>query len=302
MKSRIRQIIFFVLGLGLCLFPLISGIVEKGRQKDIVKTYKDDVGKEADVEKILRDAEDYNNILNQTQGAVVGNLTDTVLSDESYNRHLNIGENGIMGAIEIPKINVNLPIWHVTEEVSLSNGAGHLQGSSFPVGGKSTRSVLTSHRGLPSSKLFTRLDELKKGDLFYIQVCGKTLAYQVSNIEVIEPEEIDRLRIISGKDIVTLVTCTPYGINTHRLVVDGERVAYKKAVYDDIKPEMLSVREMFFFLLPFVFIAMGIFKMRKREKRRCKRYGKRETIHTLYYDMHSDGVSCGRKRTGRRKR
>lgn len=179
-------------------------------------------------------------MLNQTQGAVVGDIDQNLLSESSYYSQLSVGEKGVMGALEIPEINVNLPIRHGTSEEVISGGVGHLQGSSLPAGGENTRSILTSHRGLPSSKLFTRLDELKKGDLFFVNVCDEIMAYRVCEILVIAPDEMERLAIIPGKDLVSLVTCTPYGLNTHRPVVTGERVPYQKKVYDSISPNMFS--------------------------------------------------------------
>ena len=174
----------------------------------------------------------------------MGDIGNRELSDESYQELLNLSENGIMGTLQIPKINVNLPIYHGTDEEVLKNGIGHLQGSGLPVGGANTHCVLTGHRGLPNSKLFTRLDELENGDLFFIDVCGTKMAYQVKNLQIIKPEEVDCLNIEAEKDLVSLVTCTPYGINTHRLVVTGERISYQKGEEKKIKGKMMSVREL----------------------------------------------------------
>ena len=150
-----------------------------------------------------------------------------MLRKEHYETLLNVSQTGIMGTLSIPKINVELPIYHETEEEVLAAGAGHMEGTALPVGGENTRCVLTGHRGLPSSKLFTRLDEMKE-DLFFLDVCEKTFAYEVSEIEVIEPEDIQAIEPKRGEDLVSLVTCTPYGLNTHRLVVTGRRVATRK--------------------------------------------------------------------------
>lgn len=163
-----------------------------------------------------------------------------------------------MGSLDIPKINVELPIYHGTDDTALSNGIGHLQGTSLPTGGENTHCVLTGHRGLPSSKLLIRLDEMKEGDLFFLRIGNDTLAYKVCKIQVVEPEDVSALQIEAGQDLVTLVTCTPYGINTHRLLVTGKRVEYKKAQHDAIKQELPSARELIFFCLPFLFAAVAI--------------------------------------------
>ena len=178
---------------------------------------------------------------------------------------------GVMGSIEIPKIGVDLPIYHGTDDDVLSNGIGHLEGTSLPVGGASTHCVLTGHRGLPNSKLFTRLDEIEENDLFYLNIFGETLAYKVNQIEVIEPDEVDKLNIQEGKDLVSLITCTPYGLNTHRLVVTGERVSYEKKVYENIKPNMLSGRELIFGALPFIFIGIQLISFIRQKMKERKR-------------------------------
>lgn len=154
-----------------------------------------------------------------------------------------------------------------TDDTALSNGIGHLQGTSLPVGGANTHCVLTGHRGLPSSKLLIRLDEMVEGDLFFLRIGNETLAYKVNKIQIVEPEDVSGLQIEAGEDLVTLVTCTPYGINTHRLLVTGKRVEYKKAQHDAIKQELPSARELIFFLLPFLFaaIAIGLYLWNRRE-------------------------------------
>lgn len=288
------------MGMCLCTYPIIRSYVEANEQKNIIGTYEQIVAKEEKLEQVFQDAKTYNEMLNQSKGALVGDLNHTILSDESYRKQLKFNENGIMGAIEIPKIHVDLPIWHGTEEDVISNGAGHLQGSSLPIGGESTRCVLTSHRGLPSAKLFTRLDELKKGDLFYLHVCGEVFAYQVSTIEIIEPDELEKLNIIAGKDIVSLVTCTPYGINTQRLVVNGERVEYSEKVYEKIEPKFLSFREMIFLLLPFLFAGTALVKY-VMDRRRRKKYEKQER-YRVSDTLHFGNVNDGKHGNGKRRR
>lgn len=271
MKNRIMTMICFVVGLTLCSYPLVRSLIERHAQEETVTTYRKDMIESAELEETLERAKYYNSMLSQVGQASVGDLSETVLSEESYRSQLVIGENGVMGSLEIPKINVNLPIRHGTSEEVISNGVGHFEVSSLPVGGENTRCVLTSHRGLPSSKLFTRLDELKKGDLFFLVVCGEILAYQIYDIQVMEPEAADELPILDGRDIVSLITCTPYGLNTHRLVVSGERVSYEKKVHENIKPQMFSVRELIFSILPFVFVTvMAGMNIRNRRRRRRK--------------------------------
>ena len=145
-------------------------------------------------------------------------------NDKEYQSLLDAG-SGVMGTIKVPKQSIDLPIYHGTSEEALASGAGHLYGTSLPVGGKSTHSVITGHRGLVEAMMFTRLDEVKKGDFFYIEVMGETLAYKVDSISVILPDDTSKLKIVPGEDRVTLMTCTPYGVNTHRLLISGHRVA-----------------------------------------------------------------------------
>ena len=245
------------------------------QQNNTISTYESKV-KHTDKAKIneqIQKAHNYNDMLFQTMGASVGDINTDILSDESYENILNLTGKGIMGSIEIPKIGVDLPIYHGTSDDVLSNGVGHLQNSSFPVGGENTRTVLTGHRGLPNAKLFTRLDELKKDDLFYIRVGNKTLAYQIYKIEIVKKEEApDVLGIEEGKDLATLLTCTPYGINTQRLILTGKRVPYSEKKKEAIEPEMMSWRELLFTALPFVivFILLVKYVLKKRKERRLR--------------------------------
>lgn len=281
MKSIIKAIketswtvrILVIIGIGLCSVPLVSSIHSGIQQNNMISTYESEV-KQTDKSKVkeqIQSAQKYNDMLFQTRGASVGNIDTEILSDENYESILNLTGKGIMGSIEIPKIGVDLPIYHGTDDDALNNGVGHLQNSSFPVGGENTRTVLTGHRGLPNAKLFTRLDELKKDDLFYIHVGNKTLAYQIYKIEIVKKEEApDVLGIEEGKDLATLLTCTPYGVNTHRLILTGKRVPYSEKKKEAIEPEMMSWRELLFTALPFLIVFMlivrFIFKTRKERK------------------------------------
>lgn len=258
MKKWVKRTLFLI-GFLLCVFPLISNVVEQRRQNDAVATYKKAVEdtKKDDLTEIWNQAQEYNTLLYQSQGAVVDDVD--LLSDEEYNCQLNASETGVMGSLDIPKINVNLPIYHGTDEESLANGVGHIQGTSLPVGGENTHAVLSGHRGLPSSKLLVRLDEMEEGDYFFIRTCDQTLAYKVIKIEVVEPDEVEILQIQSGEDLVSLVTCTPYGINTHRLIVTGTRVEYEETEYETIRESVPSVRELLLTALPFAFLGVILF-------------------------------------------
>lgn len=269
-KFLVRAV--FVVGFMICSYPLASNVVEGFYQKDALSTYNQTVNNTnaQALEENYKKSEEYNNVLFNQRFATVGQGGSSILSEDSYNSILNMG-NGVMGSVEIPKINVNLPIYHGTSDEVLSVGVGHVYGSSLPVGGINTRSVLTGHRGLPNAKLFTRLDEIVEGDLFFVRVLNDTLAYKVSDIMVIEPEDVDSVDIVEGKDLVSLITCTPYGLNTHRLVVTGERVPYEPEVHESIKQETMSYRELLFAGIPFIFcgvvIAMKVKDSRKNKKK-----------------------------------
>lgn len=269
MRKKLGMGVLFVIGFALCCLPIIWNVIEQRHQSDAVATYQNAVSKKDDtkLKEIMENARAYNDMLYQTGGAIVDNSDTEILSDESYQNQLDISGNGTMGSLDIPKINVELPIYHGTDDAVLSNGVGHLQGTSLPIGGENTHCVLTGHRGLPSSKLLIRLDEMKKGDLFFLRIGGETLAYKVCKIQVVDPEDVSSLQIEAEEDLVTLVTCTPYGINTQRLLVTGKRVEYKKAEHDSIKQELPSIRELIFFFLPFLLaaIAIGLYLWNRRE-------------------------------------
>lgn len=274
-KKRISTRFLYIVGVLLCAFPLLSSIYTGVEQNNMLSTYKSEVTATdtQTIEEQVELAHEYNEALFQISNSSVGDMSTDILSDESYNSILDITGKGIIGTIEIPKIDVNLPIYHGTDDDVLSNGIGHLQNSSFPVGGENTRTVLTGHRGLPNAKLFTRLDELKKDDLFYIRVGNKTLAYQIYKIEIVKKEEApDVLGIEEGKDLATLLTCTPYGINTQRLILTGKRVPYNPKKKKAISPKRMSLREIAFTALPFVivFILLVKYVLKKRKERKLK--------------------------------
>ena len=258
-KKRIRTILF-IAGLLLCAYPLVASVMDQNYQQNVIKTYQDEMNQATDakVQEAKKEAIRYNEMLWQANGIIVGNMEQGILGEESYQEQLNLSGTGMMGTISIPKINVNLPIYHGVEEEVLVNGVGHLPESSLPVGGENTHCLLTGHRGLPNAKLFTRLDEMETGDLFFVTVCGEKLAYQVSEIDIIHPEDVEGLGIQAEKDLVSLITCTPYGLNTKRLVVTGERIPYTEKQEQEIVPGSMSFRELVFTALPFLYLAIGI--------------------------------------------
>ncbi len=218
-------VIIFITGLGIASYPFISNMVAQRHASQVVKDYETNV-EEMDEEKIdamKEAAKKYNEQLSNVVS--VDDENENNEQGESYADLLNIGES--LGYITIPKIDVNLPIYNGTSQDVLSKGVGHMEQSSYPLGGESTHCVLTGHRGLPSAVLFTDLDKLEIGDEFYLHVLDEILAYKVDQIKVVEPNESGDLEIIDGKDYCTLVTCTPYAINSHRLLVRGERTEYK---------------------------------------------------------------------------
>ncbi len=269
-KGKIRKaasVFFFLVGLAACSYPLVSGIIQKQYQKNTIATYTDFV-KNTDDQKIksgIRNAREYNDKLYQSKGLLMEN-TNQLMNHEIYETLLDISGNGIMGTIEIPKIDVSIPIYHGTKEEVLSVGIGHLEGSSLPVGGENTRAILTGHRGLPNAKLFTRLDEMEQGDYFFIHMAKDTLAYQVEDIQVILPEDVEKLKMKAGEDLISLITCTPYGINTHRLVVTGKRVEYKEKEHKAMEKQGMSIREQLFAAIPIFFAAAGLLQIFLRRK------------------------------------
>lgn len=224
-KHMITIILFLVLivGLSLVLYPSFSDWWNSKHMSRVITDYVnliDDL-EEDEYEELLEAAREYNrSLLYRTNG-----YTTTPEQKEQYNKLLNIAGNGVMGYIEVPSIGVSLPVYHGTEDTVLQVAIGHLDWSSLPVGGESTHSVVSGHRGLPSAKLFTHLDKVREGDLFMLRILDEVLTYEVDQILIVEPHEVDSLMISKGKDYCTMFTCTPYGINTHRLLIRGHRIA-----------------------------------------------------------------------------
>ena len=229
-KNFVWNIFFalvFLAGAGVFLYPTVSDMWNQYRNARLVSRYDEAVTDLSDNEyqKLWNEAKEYNteHPVNSIVDAF-GEKDDYVLS-QPYDQILDPNGAGLMGSIEIPKINAKLAIYHGLSKTVLEKGVGHVEGTSLPVGGKSTHAVLAAHRGLPSAKLFTDLDQMKKGDIFILHILGKNLAYKVDQIRTVLPEETGELDIVEGEDHVTLVTCTPYGVNSHRLIVTGERIS-----------------------------------------------------------------------------
>lgn len=242
----------FLLGVLLLIIPLGLRVREEKIQENIIATYQQDL-EEASREtkdRAYQSAKEYNTKLYETGK----------IDEARYPEELNMFQSGMMGSLEIPKISLKLPIYHGVEETVLASGIGHLPESSLPTGGENTHCVLTGHRGLPEAQLFTRLDELVQGDVFRININGQKLWYQVSEIQVIKPDEVEVLRIYEGKDLVSLVTCTPYGINTHRLVVTGERIDKGMISTEALEENKISKRDVFLLVLPVICLIPSVLR------------------------------------------
>lgn len=279
--------IIFLAGLSLLLYPFVANQWNNYRQKQLISGYEQVVSdKEAaegiDYDAERKKAEDYNEALLPCVLPDSFALAESSGVDPVYMNTLNIAGDEMMGSVEIPKINIKIPIYHTTEEEVLNKGAGHLEGSSLPVGGANTHAVISAHRGLPSASLFTDLDQLKEGDHFLIHVLDETLCYEVDKISVVKPEDTSALAVEDGQDLVTLLTCTPYGVNTERLLVRGHRVPY---VEEEVKEEktVLSGSSLHTNYLLWVFVglsvtALFIFVLYLKEtklKRRANKGGKK---------------------------
>lgn len=299
-KKRGKQLIF-ITGFILCVFPTVWNVITGWQQESAITTYQKSVDykQKSDLEEILNEAISYNEQLYQFKGAVVDRVD--LYDEDYYNKQLDCSGTGIMGSLEIPKIDVNLPIYHGTGEEALSNGVGHLKGSSLPVGGSSTHSILSGHRGLPSSKLLLRMDEIEDGDYFFIKTCDQILAYKVMRIEVVQPEDTSALQIKAEEDLVSLVTCTPYGINTHRLIVTGTRCDYTDADHDMIPRSWPSIREIVCTLLPFLLV-MFVIIMNCIDRRNLKRAkGEEDTSYGRSSDDIIGANSISTRKYGRRR-
>ena len=279
--------IIFLAGLSLLLYPFVANQWNNYRQKQLISGYEQAVSEKEAAEGIDYDAErkkaeDYNEALLPCVLPDSFALAESSGVDPVYMNTLNIAGDEMMGSVEIPKLNIKIPIYHTTEEEVLNKGAGHLEGSSLPVGGANTHAVISAHRGLPSASLFTDLDQMKVGDHFLLHVLDETLCYEVDKISVVKPEDTTALAVEDGQDLVTLLTCTPYGVNTERLLVRGHRVPY---VEEEVKEEktVLSGSSLHTNYLLWVFVglsvtALFIFVLYLKEtklKRRANKGGKK---------------------------
>ena len=277
MKKRnwttIPLILILLIGLSLLLYPPFSNYWNSQRQTKAIANYTDFVAnmKEEDFSPIWESAIEYNKTLVPRSNQYL--LTED--QEGRYNQELNVTGSGMMGFIEIPSIDVDLPIYHGTDETVLQVAVGHVEWSSLPTGGESTHCVVSGHRGLPSAKLFSDLDKLAVGDYFIINVLDRVLTYEVDQIRIVEPQETEDLLIQEGKDLCTLVTCTPYGVNTHRILVRGHRVAnLEEAQVVRVTADAMIVEKLVvapFVLAPIllvmlVFLLVGTGKKRNRRK------------------------------------
>lgn len=244
MKNRYKKfmaVIIMAVGVGLMGYPWISNWVYNHSVESTVDIYEkkiDGAGSER-LSVLWKEAKTYNDNLSHTSVALTDPFVESEdpMEDLFYTEVLDVDGKGLMCFVDIPKIDVYLPVFHGTSPEVLEKGAGHLEGSSLPVGGAGTHAVLSAHTGINSSKLFSDLTEMEEGDLFFIHVLDQTLAYRVCRVSVIEPEDTSLLKTEAGRDLVSLITCTPYGVNTHRLVVTGERTDYSDALHKEAKQE-----------------------------------------------------------------
>lgn len=267
--SNILLILILLIGLSLMLYPSFSNWWNSFHQTRAISSYMEQVNTidPARYEQLWADAYDFNQKLRENNRSF--RLSDKMM--EEYNRHLNVTGNGIMGYIQIPAINVQLPVYHTVEDVVLQVAVGHIEWSSLPIGGESTHSILSGHRGLPSAKLFSDLDKLREGDVFLLQILDRTFTYEVDQILIVLPEETEALMIEEGKDLCTLVTCTPYGVNSHRLLVRGHRIenaaqaANVRVTADALRIQPLVVAAVLFF--PFLLLILLILSLFDRKKK-----------------------------------
>lgn len=275
-KSTLVLIIIFVIGLSLMLYPVVSDYWNSFHQSRAIASYVEAVNN--------MDQEEYDALLAQAQAynqSLVGHETRFVFSDEEEAEYLSLlgSTGGAVGYIEIPTIKASLPIYLGTSERVLQSGVGTMEGTSLPIGGESTHAVLTGHRGLPSATLFTHLDKLVEGDLFHVHILNETCTYEVDQILIVEPEDMEALSIEEGKDYCTLVTCTPYGINTHRMLIRGHRVETPAdLLYVQVSAEALQIEPIIIAPLvavPILLLLLGWLLWGGKGKKSSRRDGKK---------------------------
>ncbi len=266
----IIAIMLFLTSLSFLLFPTVSNAIYQTCSQGSIKEYDNNVSSlsKAEKEKYLNDAKAYNLSLTETVDDSFAKHTYEDIRPE-YENVLNFG-NGQICTVEIPKINVNLPVYHGISEDVLAKGAAHSANTSFPIGGKNTHSVISAHTAYPGKIFFDDLTELKKGDIFYINVLDEKLTYKVCDISIVKPDDTSKLQIVYGKDLVTLVTCYPYAVNSHRLLVTGARVFEHEATADTVisrRNNNSNSKYLIFLIIVMVSMAILILLKKKRSKR-----------------------------------
>ncbi|MDY2959322.1 MAG: class C sortase [Hornefia sp.] len=267
--STLLVALMFLAGIGIMLYPAVSDLWNRQWNNQMKSVYRNSVNtySEETLKEEWGKARAYN-IQHKTNTVRDAFDNDEYIKTHPYSDLLNPGKNGIMGYVEIPKINQEIVIYHGTASKSLERGCGHVEGTSLPTGGKNTHAVIAAHRGLPGAKLFSDLDKLKEGDNFYLRILDKKLAYRVDQIKTVKPENVSYLEIVAGEDYVTLLTCTPYGVNTHRLMVRGCRAAYKE--HEGIDSPLMSFFDSWQFkiLIAAAVIAAAVFFVRRYRNRK----------------------------------
>ena len=282
-KRKIRNIlfgVFFLIGMGITFYPMISSRWNAYRESKLITDYQNNIAANAGSElyrEMIEKAQAYNRTLDVPAVPDAFSIREGI-QDKEYEALLNASGNGLIGTVEIPAIRVNVPIYHYTTKSSLDKGAGHLLGSALPVGGENTHCVVSAHRGLPDQKLFTDLNLVEVGDVFYFHVLDQTFAYEVEQILTVTPSQVESLSAVPGKDYATLVTCTPYAVNTHRLLVRGHRIPYSDEEYIRTKNNVPRRTDKNYIMMQvlcvgigmgiavIIFTAMGIIDKRRRKK------------------------------------
>lgn len=288
--NRVFVVILLIAGFSLLLYPFVANQWNNYRQKQLMNGYDQTISEKEDTGAIdyaaeKKAAEAYNEDLLPSILPDSFAVAQASEEDERYMSCLNITGNGMMGSVEIPEIDIKLPVFHTTSEEVLEVAAGHLEGSSLPVGGENTHAVISAHRGLPSATLFTNLDKLEEGDHFLLHILDETLCYEVDKITVVEPKDTKDLRVEDGEDLVTLMTCTPYGVNSHRLLVRGHRVPYDpEAIAEEADPFgswSLHTSYLLWAVVGILIAAIFSFLLYKREKRLSARNNEKKAAKTV---------------------
>lgn len=279
--TRIFSLILILSGIGLAAYPIVSNILAQKNASQAIVNYDDEI-EDMDQESIDAAKEAMKQFNEQLGHAVIQEAAEEAAENVSHVDMLNVGE--IIGYLTVPVIDVNLPIYYGTSDDVLAKGVGYIEETSFPLGGESTHCVLTGHRGLPSAELFTNMDKVSEGDLFYLHILDEVFAYEVDQIKVVDPDNTDDLQIVEGEDYVTLVTCTPYSINSHRLLVRGHRTEYtgeeETRTVSQLQPaamarRLIDVWPWFLFMMAGVVavegvIILAILLKRRRDKKKKK--------------------------------